>query len=442
MVDKRKFFGTDGIRGRVGIYPITPDFVLKLAWAAGQVFKKSQGRTKVVIGKDTRVSGYMFESSLEAGFIAAGVDVYLTGPMPTPAIAYLTKTLHADAGVVISASHNGHEDNGIKFFNAQGEKLSDALEAEIETWLEKPLNSVASEHIGRAKRINDAAGRYIEFCKSTFKPAQSLAGLRIVLDLANGATYHIAPSVFEELGADVRLIAHKPDGLNINRGCGATDLDALQQAVRNEDADLGIAFDGDGDRVMMVDDQGDVVDGDIILYALAIGQHPKPEGVVGTLMSNLGLEKALEKEEIAFVRADVGDRFVMQELRNRGWTLGSEPSGHVLCLGQTSTGDAIVSALQMLKVLLQNNIKLSDMRHAYRRYPQVLINVTVKDKATAMQNPHFIEALASVEARMGTQGRVLIRPSGTEPKIRVMIEGENAVQIKAYAQEIAQTLHE
>ncbi len=430
-----QFFGTDGIRGRVGTYPITPDFVLKLAWAAGQVFK-NQGRTRVLIGKDTRVSGYMFESALEAGFIAAGVEVLLTGPMPTPAIAYLTKTLHAQAGVVISASHNPHEDNGIKFFDGEGQKLSPTMEAAIEEWLAKPMTTAASKALGRASRLNDAPGRYIEFCKSTFRPAKTLQGLKIVLDMANGATYHIAPAVFDELGAEVVLIGHQPNGLNINQNCGATDLAALQQRVLQTSADLGIAFDGDGDRVMMVDAEGSIVDGDTLLYILAVGAEEKPQGVVGTLMSNHGLALALAKEGIAFVRANVGDKYVLAELKERHWCYGAEPSGHVLTLDQSSTGDGIVAALQVLKILQLKNWRLEEMRKAYEPLPQILVNVTVKDKKAAMEKPAIKQKIKEIQNNLGDEGRILVRPSGTEPKVRIMLEGRDYLAMKAQAEEL------
>lgn len=429
MAQEKKYFGTDGIRNHVGIGMICPDQVLKLGWATGKVMR-DHGEKTVMIGKDTRISGYMFESALEAGFIASGIDVLLLGPMPTPAVAYLTKTFHADAGIVISASHNPHHDNGIKFFSSEGHKISDAIELEVESAFETPLEIVDSHNLGRARRIEDAAGRYIEFCKSTYNATKKLEGLKVVLDCANGATYHIAPSVFEELGAEVIAIGVQPDGININADCGATSLAALQSKVVEEKADLGIAFDGDGDRVMMVDQAGQVVDGDEILFILAQGTNQPVKGVVGTLMSNLGLEVALKAQDIEFVRTDVGDRYVMEALRERGWKLGSEPSGHVLCLDKTSTGDGIVAALQVMSILVESGQSLEALTSGMKKFPQILNNVRVKDKSGLKTNQIVKDAVAAAEERMAGKGRVLLRASGTEPLIRVMVEGESLALIE------------
>ena len=422
MKQKKKYFGTDGIRNQVGKGVIRPDQILKLGWATGKVLK-NYGEKKVMIGKDTRISGYMFESALEAGLISAGIDVLLLGPMPTPAIAYLTQTFHADAGIVISASHNPHCDNGIKFFSACGQKISDQIELEVEEAFEKPIDVVDSGDLGKARRVDDAAGRYIEFCKSTYEAHSKLEGLKIVLDCANGATYHIAPAVFEELGAEVIAIGVDPDGININDGCGATDLAALQKVVLAEEADLGIAFDGDGDRVMMVDHLGEVLDGDEILFILATGQHVIPEGVVGTLMSNLGLEKALDEHGIDFVRTNVGDRHVLEALKEKGWQLGAESSGHVLCLHKTTTGDGIVAALQIMSILVGSNKTLNELKSGMTKYPQILKNVKVSDKSGLDDNEVIKQAVLASEKRMKGKGRVLLRASGTESLIRVMIEG-------------------
>lgn len=430
---QKKYFGTDGIRSRVGQGLIRPDQVLKLGWATGKVLKAHGGK-QVMIGKDTRISGYMFESALEAGFIAAGIDVLLVGPMPTPAIAYLTQTLHADAGVVISASHNPHHDNGIKFFSAEGRKVSDEMELEIEAAFEEEMEVVSSEKLGKAKRIEDAAGRYIEFCKSTYHAPQKFDCFKIVLDCANGATYHIAPSVFTELGAEVVPLAVQPDGININRGCGATDLKALQSAVTAYDADMGIAFDGDGDRVMMVDHQGEVVDGDEILYILATGAKAKPQGVVGTVMSNLGLEIALKEAGIEFVRAAVGDRHVMRALREQSWSYGSEPSGHVLCLDKISTGDGIVAALQVMSVIVNSGQSLNALKKGMVKYPNVLKNIEISSSQKAItDNPVLRHEVESKERELAGCGRVLVRASGTEPLIRVMVEGRNPQEVEACA---------
>lgn len=437
MSQKKKHFGTDGIRNHVGQGLIRPDQILKLGWATGKVLK-DHGEQKVMIGKDTRISGYMFESALEAGFISAGIDVMLLGPMPTPAIAYLTQTFGADAGIVISASHNPHHDNGIKFFSATGHKISDEIEFEIEDAFEQPINVVASAGLGKAKRIDDAAGRYIEFCKSTYSAKHKLNGLKIVLDCANGATYHIAPSVFEELGAEVVAMGVDPDGVNINAGCGATDLEALQQLVLAEKADIGIAFDGDGDRVMMVDHLGEMIDGDEILFILATGQDVIPEGVAGTLMSNLGLENALKDHGIEFVRTKVGDRYVMEALKEKGWQLGAESSGHVLCLHKTSTGDGIVAALQVLSVLVDSDKTLNELKNGMKKYPQLLINVKVASKEGLDTHADLQQAVLESEKRMDGRGRVLLRASGTEPLIRVMVEGEEQQMIQSEAEKLAE----
>ena len=435
----RKYFGTDGIRGRVGEYPITPDFVLKLGWAAGRVLAGEQGG-KVLIGKDTRISGYMFESALEAGLSAAGVDIHLLGPMPTPGIAYLTRTLFAQGGIVISASHNPYHDNGIKFFSAKGTKLPDDVEQAIEAELDKEMvcNKNASE-LGKAVRVDDAAGRYIEFCKSTFPASLDLQGLKIAVDCANGATYHIAPKVFAELGATVFPIGDQPNGLNINDGCGSTHMEQLQAHVKRYDADIGIALDGDGDRVMMVDDKGEIVDGDELLYIIAMHRHQKNKlsgGVVGTLMTNLGLEHALGELNINFQRAAVGDRYVMECLRRDNWQLGGESSGHIICLDRTTTGDGIVSALQVLAAMRENEKSLRDLLSGMQKYPQTLLNVRLAEKVDVMGHDSVKEAVRSAESQLANNGRVLLRPSGTEPLIRVMVEGRDESQVNAVAQEL------
>ncbi|MBE0505233.1 MAG: phosphoglucosamine mutase [Marinospirillum sp.] len=436
----RKYFGTDGIRGRVGEFPITPDFVLRLGWAAGKVFAQ-QGKKRILIGKDTRLSGYMFESALEAGLSAAGVDVYLLGPMPTPGIAYLTQTFHADAGIVISASHNAFEDNGIKFFSRNGEKLPDEVELEIEAWLDKPLETVAPAQLGKAKRINDAAGRYIEFCKNTLPFSASLQGLNLVVDCAHGATYHIAPEVFSELGASVDVIGAEPDGLNINKGFGSTNPLALQARVLAIGADLGVGFDGDGDRLVMVTRTGRLLDGDDLLYILAKDMHQKgvlQGGVVGTLMTNLGLELALKELGIDFVRAKVGDRYVMAELQQQGWLLGGEGSGHLVCRHVQSTGDGIVAALQVLQAIMKANGQVESLLQGMKKMPQSLVNVrTSANKEALMRHPQVTAKVQEVETRMAGRGRILLRPSGTEPLLRVMVEGDDQDVVQALAEEIA-----
>ena len=436
----RRYFGTDGIRGRVGEFPITPDFMIKLGWAAGCVFARS-GQSRILIGKDTRISGYMFESALEAGLSAAGVDVLLTGPMPTPAVAYLTRTFRASAGIVISASHNPFDDNGIKFFSAQGTKLPDEMEQAIEAQMDLQMSTVSSERLGKASRINDAAGRYIEFCKSTGGGHLNLRGMKIVIDCANGATYHVAPKVFSELGAEVIEIATAPDGLNINEDCGATAPEQLSRAVLAEEADLGMALDGDGDRLIMVDHSGDVVDGDEILYIIANALREQGQfsgGVVGTLMSNFGLEQAFKRLQIPFVRAAVGDRYVMEQLDQRGWLLGGENSGHVVCRHLTSTGDGTVSAVQVLRAMADSGRSLQELRQGMTKLPQVMVNVRLAKRVQLAGNEALEQAVAAAEAELGDDGRVLLRPSGTEPVVRVMVEGENPAQVESVCHQLAE----
>lgn len=443
----RKYFGTDGVRGTVGEFPITPDFILKLGWAAGKVLAQEggAGEQKILIGKDTRISGYMFESALEAGISAAGVDVRLLGPMPTPAIAYLTRTFRARAGIVISASHNPYMDNGIKFFGPDGRKLADAVEHEIERALDEPMKVVSADRLGKVRRINDARGRYIEFCKSTVPTSMNLAGMRIVVDCANGASYHIAPDVFEELGAEVITLAAEPDGLNINLDCGSTHLDALRQKVVEVRADLGVAFDGDADRVMMIDQQGNVIDGDQMLFILALDRHACGQldgGVVGTLMSNYGLELGLAERGIPFMRAKVGDRYVMEALDKQGWRLGGESSGHIVCLDRTSTGDGLVSALQVLAALRRMDKSLSDAAGEMTMMPQTMINVRGGNRDGFERHDAVVTALATAEARLDGRGRVLLRPSGTEPLVRVMVEGEDASLVKDVCEVLADAVRE
>lgn len=435
----KKYFGTDGIRGLVGRSPITPEFALKLGFAAGKVFAKN-GNRKVLIGKDTRISGYMLETALESGLIAAGVDVGLLGPMPTPAISYLTRTFRADAGIVISASHNPYYDNGIKFFSAAGTKLPDSIEHEIEAMLDQEISCVESEKLGKATRINDAAGRYIEFCKSRFAP-ESLRGMKIVVDSANGATYHIGPNVFQELGAEVISIFAKPDGLNINEKCGATHTKALQEAVLANEAHVGLALDGDGDRIIMVDHKGVEVDGDELVFIIArhaLKQGNLKGGVVGTLMSNLGLEVALKKLGIPFLRAKVGDRYVMELLKENNWTIGGESSGHVINLEHMPTGDGIVSAIQVLTAMVESGLKLSELKSGMEKYPQELINVRVGQNKYPLEVDEVKLAIADAEKELGDEGRILIRKSGTEPLIRVMTEGKDAELINAVAKRVAE----
>ncbi len=435
----RKYFGTDGIRGRVGEDNITPEFLLKLGWATGRVFGKQSG-SKVLIGKDTRISGYMLESALEAGLAASGVDIHLLGPMPTPAIAYLTRTLRAQAGIVISASHNPHYDNGIKFFSAEGKKLPDEIEQAIEHELDKDMVTVESEHLGKAFRVDDAAGRYIEFCKGTTPWETVFHGMKIVVDCANGATYHIAPYVFEELGAEVIAIGDKPNGLNINAGVGSTYIENLQQEVIACGADLGVALDGDGDRVIMVDGDGKVLDGDDILYVIAQARQNcggLVGSVVGTVMTNLGLEHALADLGIGLERVKVGDRFIMEKLEAEGWSLGGEPSGHIICLDRTTTGDGIVSALQVLAEVVRSGKSLSELRKPLVKYPQELINVRLENGVDVMGSAVMQEAVQDAESELSDQGRVLLRPSGTEPLIRVMVEGSDDGQVKRLSEKLA-----
>ena len=434
----RKYFGTDGVRGTVGEFPITPDFVLKLGWAAGKVLA-ARGGSKILIGKDTRISGYMFESALEAGISAAGVDVRLLGPLPTPGIAYLTRTLSAQAGIVISASHNAYTDNGIKFFGADGRKLSDDIELEIERLLDEEMSVVATDQLGKVRRIDDARGRYIEFCKSTV-PGLNLNGMKIVVDTANGAAYHIAPDVFEELGAEVVAMANTPDGFNINRDCGSTHPEKLQQRVLDEKADLGVALDGDADRLIMVDHSGNLVDGDQLLFVVARDRKESGAelpGVVGTLMSNFGLELALQALDIEFVRAKVGDRYVMEQLDQRGWLIGGESSGHLVCLDRTSTGDGTVSALQVLAALSRRDQSLAEAVADVALLPQTMINVRGPNRDGFMDKPEVKTAMAEAEKALAGNGRILLRPSGTEPLVRVMIEGKDPDQVAALCRELA-----
>lgn len=434
----KRYFGTDGIRGKVGQFPVTPDFVLKLGWAAGKVFSR-EGHSKILIGKDTRISGYMFESALEAGLSAAGVDVLLTGPMPTPAVAYLARTFRADAGIVISASHNAFYDNGIKFFSAEGTKLPDEIEQAIEAQMDIAMTTVDSVELGKARRIDDAAGRYIEFCKAT-AGGISLKGLKIILDCANGATYHVAPAVFSELGAEVVEIASAPDGLNINEKCGATSTQRLQTVVTAEKADLGIALDGDGDRVIMVDHLGEEVDGDELLYMIAAQMRREGSfhgGVVGTLMTNFGLEQAYAREGIPFVRANVGDRYVMEQLYKHEWLLGGESSGHIVCRHLTTTGDGTVAALQVLKAIVETGGTLNTLRHGMTKLPQKMINVRMAQKHNIAEVEAINLAVTQAELQLGDRGRVLLRPSGTEPVVRVMVEGENKKEVEGLCQQLA-----
>ncbi len=435
----KQYFGTDGIRGEVGKGCITPEFVLKLGWAVGKVLS-SQGNHKVLIGKDTRISGYMLESALESGLSAAGVNIGLLGPMPTPAIAYLTRTFRADAGIVISASHNPFQDNGIKFFSKYGTKLDDDLELAIEAEMNKPMSIVESALLGKAKRIEDAAGRYIEFCKSRYPSDMSLKGLKIVVDCANGATYHIAPNVLRELGAHVVELGCSPDGLNINKNCGATDLDALQKRVLAEGADLGFAQDGDGDRLMMVDHKGNVIDGDQLVFIIARDALRRGEmhgGVVGTVMSNLGMEIGIKRLGIPFARSKVGDRYVLEVLKQNGWFIGGESSGHILNLHYTTTGDGIISGLQVLRAMQNSQMSLYELAQGMDKYPQKLINVRYQAGQEPLETELVKQAVADVETKLGDTGRVLMRKSGTEPVIRVMVEGQNASDVDKFAQEIA-----
>ncbi|QHB16642.1 MULTISPECIES: phosphoglucosamine mutase [Mannheimia] len=439
----RKYFGTDGVRGEVGSFPITPEFALKLGWAAGKVLA-TQGTKKVLIGKDTRISGYMLESALEAGLTSAGLDAVFVGPMPTPAVAYLTRTFRAEAGIVISASHNPYYDNGIKFFSSVGEKLPDEVEETIEAMLDEPMDCVDSKSLGRASRINDAAGRYIEFCKSTFPSELSLEGYKIVVDCANGATYHIAPNVMRELGAEVIEIGTKPDGLNINEKCGATDIKALQKVVVEAGADVGLAYDGDGDRLIMVDSLGNKVDGDQILFILAreaLRSGTLQGGVVGTLMSNMSLELALKQLAIPFSRANVGDRYVLEQLKEKGWKLGGENSGHIIVLDKNTTGDGVIASLQVLAAMVSHKLSLNDLTKAVPLFPQVLLNVRFeKGAANPLESDEVKAVAAGVEKRLAGKGRILLRKSGTEPLIRVMVECEDAQLAQSCAKEIVEAV--
>ncbi len=440
----REFFGTDGIRGRVGQYPMTAQVVMKLGWAAGKVLA-SKGNKEVLIGKDTRISGYLFESALEAGLASAGINSRMLGPMPTPAVAYLTSTFRAAAGIVISASHNPFHDNGLKFFSTDGTKLPDDVELEIEAMMQQDMTTVDSADLGRARRVDDAAGRYIEFCKSTFPSSLRLDGMKIVVDTANGAAYHIAREVFDELGADVVSVGADPNGLNINKECGATAPDNLRAHVLLERADLGIALDGDGDRLIMVDHRGEIVDGDEIIYVLAKARRANGTlkgGVVGTLMTNLALEHAFAGMDIPFERASVGDRYVMELLKARGWELGGENSGHVICLDRVTTGDAIVAALAVLAVMRETGESLARLRADMQLYPQVLLNVPVKNRVNLDENSLIQDALEQAKTDLGTSGRVLLRPSGTEPLVRVMVEGKVANDVQRICQRVANVVGE
>mgnify|MGYP000297354895 CR=1 FL=1 len=455
----REFFGTDGIRGRVGDFPMTAETVMKLGWAAGRVLA-SKGNHEVLIGKDTRISGYLFESALEAGLASAGIDSRMLGPMPTPAVAYLTRTFRSAAGIVISASHNPYWDNGLKFFSIDGTKLPDETELEIEAMMHEPMTTVDSAELGRARRVDDAAGRYIEFCKSTFPSGLLLTGLKIVVDSANGAAYHIAREVFDELGADVVSVGAEPDGLNINKECGATAPDNLRAHVLLERADVGVALDGDGDRLIMVDHRGEIVDGDEILYVLARARHAAGTlvgGVAGTLMTNLALEHALEGLGVPFRRAAVGDRFVLELLKKEGWELGGENSGHVICLDRVTTGDAIVAALAVLAIMQESGDSLAELRADMKLYPQVLVNVPLggggdsgsTGRSSADRNPIDLDgnetiqaAVRGAEQTLGESGRVLLRPSGTEPLVRVMVEGKDADEVTRVCNGVARAVDE
>lgn len=440
----RRYFGTDGIRGRVGIWPITPEFFLKLGWAVGKVLAR-QGNGKVLIGKDTRISGYMFESVLESGLSAAGIDTLLLGPMPTPAIAYLTRTLRAQAGIVISASHNPYYDNGIKFFSAQGTKLPDSIELAIEEQLEQPMTTVDSAALGKAIRVVDAPGRYIEFCKSMVSSDITLNGLKIVVDCAHGSAYHVAPNVFRELGAEVIEIGVEPNGLNINLHCGATHPELLHEQVLEQQANLGIALDGDGDRVVMIDHRGHILDGDELLYIIAkhkVGRGEFTGGVIGTVMSNFGFEQALQQLGLEFIRVPVGDRYIISELAERRWHLGGEPSGHIVCMGMTTTGDGIITALQVLAAMRQQNQSLAEIRLGLTKYPQVLINVKIAQQDGSLEHPRIKQAIKEVENDLANKGRVLLRRSGTEPLIRIMVEGEDEQHVKQLANQLAEVVKE
>lgn len=444
MTAKRKYFGTDGVRGPVGQYPITPDFAMKLGWAVGKALA-GEG-AKVIIGKDTRLSGYMFESALEAGLSAAGMNVYLLGPLPTAGVAYLTRTLLADLGVMITASHNPHSDNGIKFFSKAGAKLSDETEMLVEKYLEQDLKLVKPDHIGRVRRIEDGPGRYIEFCKASLPPFQQLSNLKVVLDCANGATYHIAPNVLHELGAEVITIHDKPNGTNINHECGSTHPDSLVKAVLEHKADVGVAFDGDGDRVIMCDHLGNIINGDQILYLIALDSKARGKlnggGVVGTLMSNLGFEQALKRKKIQFARSKVGDRYVMEMLQAKGWHLGGEASGHIIWLNSTTTGDGIVAALQVLAIMQNTKKRLPELLKDLELYPQRMINVKVTKDLSKTHWDKINNEVTKVEQGLKDKGRVLVRASGTEPLIRVMVEGQNSTQVKKYVEHLAKFIED
>ncbi|MBI3897856.1 MAG: phosphoglucosamine mutase [Gammaproteobacteria bacterium] len=438
---KRSYFGTDGIRGMVGEEPITPETVLKLGWAAGRVLGTNGGEAgKILIGKDTRVSGYLLESALESGLSAAGVDIRLLGPMPTPAIAYLTRTARARAGIVISASHNPYEDNGIKFFSSEGTKLPDDVELAIEEAMREPLKMVASNALGKVKRYEDAGGRYIEFCKSTFPHRANLSGLRIVVDCANGAAYNVAPLVFSELGAEVTAIANEPDGFNINRECGSTHPAILRRTVLDTGADVGIALDGDGDRVVMVDSNGTVIDGDQLLYIIGFDRLAAGSlrgGIVGTLMSNFGLETICRQSNVPFVRASVGDRHVMSALSEKGWDLGGESSGHIICLDKHTTGDGIIAALQVLSAMVRSGRSLTELKDGLEMYPQCMINVRLSRRVDVQSSTRVQGAVRDVERELNGQGRVVLRPSGTEPVVRVMVEGRDAALVERLSRQLA-----
>ncbi len=436
----KKYFGTDGIRGKVGQAPITADFLLRLGWAAGRVFA-TEGHDFVLVGKDTRISGYMFESALEAGLTAAGVNTRLLGPMPTPGVAYLTRTLRAQAGIVISASHNPYYDNGVKFFSVEGTKLPDDIEEKIEFYLDSPMTTVESSALGKAKRIVDAAGRYIEFCKASIATRYDFSGLKVVVDCANGATYHIAPHVFTEVGADVIVMGAEPDGININADCGATSPAKLAAMVLDNQADFGIALDGDGDRLIMVDHKGEIVDGDEIIYIIAkarleAGLMTGP--VVGTLMSNLGMEHALKKLGIELIRANVGDRYVLEMMSEHNSILGGENSGHIICLDKTTTGDGIIAALQVMAEMQDSGKSLHDLKSGMKKYPQILINIRTAEKVDLATNEPLQKAVQDIEEKLGDRGRVLLRVSGTEPLIRVMVEGDDADLVNKYAQQLSE----
>ncbi|MBO68754.1 MAG: phosphoglucosamine mutase [Acidiferrobacteraceae bacterium] len=442
----QKLFGTDGVRGRVGEPPITPDSVLKLGWAAGRVMGGGNGG-KIVIGKDTRVSGYLLESALEAGLSSAGMNISLIGPMPTPGIAYLTRTARARAGIVISASHNPYYDNGIKFFLPDGSKLPSSVETDIERLMDEPMRTVSAAKLGKAERFPGAPGRYIEYCKSTVPSNLSLSGLKLVVDCANGASYHIAPSVFEELGAEVIAVGVEPDGFNINENCGSTEPEFLQRLVAENHADVGIALDGDGDRVVMVDENAKLLDGDRILYIMIstrLENNLMRGGVVGTSMTNLGLELACRQKKIPFERVDVGDRYIHQKLRKNGWVLGGEPSGHILCLDKSSTGDGIIAALDVLEAMVSRSRRLSELAIGMEKFPQANISVPLADSKRlpneVIMMPIVQEALRKVEQSLGSGGRVVLRPSGTEPVIRVMVEGKDKQEVAGFGQQLANVL--